>query len=149
MLYYRVKAQVDGAERGTFVNRINLVKDEIFTVEECEKYHLSPNDVEPVEVKKHWVYWFFGVRFYDENKPRRWYSTEHSYTVAGKIVLFGNDQTILYGYEPGFRNSRTVFRKTRAGWVEATGVLTADAFYHGIKRGTVKLVERGDNPALV
>ena len=37
----------------------------------------------------------------------------------------------------------------RAGWVEATGMLTADAFYHGIKRGTVKLVERGVDPALV
>lgn len=149
MLYYRVKAQFDGAERGTFANRINIVKDEILTAEECEKYQLSPNDVEAVEVKKHWIYRFFGARFYDEDKPRRWYSTERSYTVAGKIVLFGNDQTILYGYEPGFRNSRTVFRKTRAGWVEATGVLTADAFYHGIKRGTVKLAESAADAALV
>lgn len=128
MLYYRVKAQFDGAERGTFANRINIVKDEILTAEECEKYQLSPNDVEVVEVKKHWIYRFFGVRFYDENKPRRWYSTERSYTVAGKIVLFGNDQTILYGYEPGFRNSRTVFRKTRAGWVEATGGVNGGCF---------------------
>lgn len=37
MLYYRVKAQFDGAERGTFANRINIVKDEILTAEECKK----------------------------------------------------------------------------------------------------------------
>lgn len=121
MLYYRVKAQFDGAERGTFANRINIVKDEILTAEECKKYQLSPNDVEAVEVKKHWIYRFFGVRFYDEDKPRRWYSTERSYTVAGKIVLFGNDQTILYGYEPGFRNSRTVFRKRARGGLRQRG----------------------------
>lgn len=52
MLYYKVKASAEGAERGRFANRINLVKDEILTAEECEKHRVLLTDVEPVEVKK-------------------------------------------------------------------------------------------------
>lgn len=154
MLYYKVKASADGAERGRFANRINLVKDEILTAEECEKHRVLPTDVEPVEVKKHWVYRLFGVRFFDENMARRWYNPDIWHIVAGQRVCISYEQKVNYGREletdERMHTPRTkVFRKTRAGWVDVSNQLSVDAFYHGIKRGTVKLAESAADAALV
>ena len=154
MLYYRVKASADGATRGSIGNRVNLVKDEILTAEECEKYYLSPNDVEPVEVKKHWVYRLFGVRFFDKKLGQRWYNPDMWHIVAGQRVCISYEQKVDYGREletdERMHTPRTkVFRKTRAGWVDVSNQLTVSAFYHGIKRGTVKLAESAAAAALV
>lgn len=59
MLYYMVKESADNKTRlGGF-----LVKNELYTAKEKEKFCISDSLVLPVKVSKKDVYIFFGVRF--------------------------------------------------------------------------------------
>lgn len=167
MLYYRVKAQVDGARRGTRNDPFYLVKNEILTESEMSLFNVHSSDVEEVLVKPRAVYCFFGARFYDETEnaqrlytvvtaPRLWKKGRRAYkpgkhTVAGFAVWISK-QHVIFGDGVNragkIVESADIYKKTRSGWERVNG-LTVSAFYHGIKRWTVKLAESASDPALV
>lgn len=167
MLYYRVKTSADGARRGTRNNPFYLVKNEILTESEMSLFNVHSSDVEEVLVKPRAVYCFFGARFYDEKEnaqrlytvvtaPRLWKKGKRAYkpgkhTVAGFTVWISK-QRVIFGDGVNSAGetieSADIYKKTRSGWERVNG-LTVDAFYHGIKRGTVKLAESASDPALV
>ena len=49
--------------KGHYSVVISLVKGELFTEREAEKYHIPERAVVKVELPKSKVYWFFGCRF--------------------------------------------------------------------------------------
>lgn len=69
MKYYKVRAEKDG------VRRVQIGKDgrreyageyiagELYTGKEIAKYANGKNVVDPVDIPRSGVYWFFGARF--------------------------------------------------------------------------------------
>lgn len=60
MLYYKVKPEFDQKKRrdGSI-----LVANELYTPREKELFNISNNAVDPVEISRKAVYFFFGARF--------------------------------------------------------------------------------------
>ena len=60
MLYYRIKPEYDQKKRrdGSI-----LVANELYTQREKERFAISDEAVDPVQVSKRSVYFFFGARF--------------------------------------------------------------------------------------
>lgn len=64
MLYYKVKPQYDNCYKNPKIHDGNIyVANELYTEKEVQKQNLNWNFLEPVEVSKKKVYWFFGARF--------------------------------------------------------------------------------------
>ena len=64
MLYYKVKPQYDNCYKNPKIHDGNIyVANELYTEKEVQKQSLNRNFLEPVEVSKKKVYWFFGARF--------------------------------------------------------------------------------------
>lgn len=68
MLYYKVKPGFDQTKRrdGSI-----LIANELYTPREKERFNISDKAVDPVQVSKHSVYFFFGARFgarFDDEK---------------------------------------------------------------------------------
>ena len=61
MIYYRVNK--NGADKYIFNCKICLLKNEIYTEKEREKYNIPFSYVEKVNISKKNIYWFFGARF--------------------------------------------------------------------------------------
>ncbi len=67
MKYYRVKPEgADVYIFHHFANGTFLIKDELYTEKEKEKYNIPAFYLEEVNISKRNIYWFFGARF--ENK---------------------------------------------------------------------------------
>lgn len=60
MLYYKVKPGFDQKKRrdGSI-----LITNELYTPGEKERFNISDNAVDPVQVSRKAVYFFFGARF--------------------------------------------------------------------------------------
>ncbi len=64
MLYYKVKPQYDNCYKNPKIHDGNIyVANELYTEKEVQKQNLNRSFLEPVEVSKKKVYWFFGARF--------------------------------------------------------------------------------------
>ena len=64
MLYYKVKPQYDNCYKNPKIHDGNIyVANELCTEKEVQKQNLNRSFLEPVEVSKKKVYWFFGARF--------------------------------------------------------------------------------------
>ena len=64
MLYYKVKPQYDNCCKNPKIHDGNIyVANELYTEKEVQKQNLNRSFLEPVEVSKKKVYWFFGARF--------------------------------------------------------------------------------------
>ena len=70
MKYYRVKPEADGTRRYKYHRGGGLeidgeyISGELYTAREIEKYlGAFSGIVEPVEIPKSKIYWFFGARF--------------------------------------------------------------------------------------
>lgn len=64
MLYYKVKPQYDNYCKNPKIHDSNIyVANELYTEKEVQKQNLNRSFLEPVEVSKKKVYWFFGARF--------------------------------------------------------------------------------------
>lgn len=62
MLYYRVKKEYDG-KPFSFGSPLQFVRNELYTAKECARLGVPACAVDPVEVSKRRVGWFFGARF--------------------------------------------------------------------------------------
>lgn len=60
MRYYRVHKDGQMYSNGKYHT---LVKDELYTENEVNKYGLNIHRLQPIEVSKKKTYWFFGARF--------------------------------------------------------------------------------------
>lgn len=60
MEYYRVKQEYDNFSRA---DGSILVKNELYTRREVERYKIPAKRIERVNVKRCDVYWMFGARF--------------------------------------------------------------------------------------
>ena len=60
MQYFKVKKEYD---QYTKTKLPILVKDELLTKKEMEKYNVPEKAVDPIEVSQKRIYWFFGARF--------------------------------------------------------------------------------------
>lgn len=60
MLYFKVKKEFDQKRRKD--NSI-LIANELYTKKELEKYSISSNAVDSIEISKKDIYFFFGARF--------------------------------------------------------------------------------------
>ncbi len=60
MLYYKVKADADNKKR---LDGSIYIANELYTPKEIEKLKLNKAFLQPVEVSKNRVYFFFGARF--------------------------------------------------------------------------------------
>ncbi len=110
MLYYRAKQALDGAER-TFANRINLVTDEIFTVEEVKTPPVT-HDGNPVEVKNI-NYWLVPTK-----KPSRGggEQKQHSTPWRARSCCLVTHQTVFYtDMSPVLEIRASVYRKNTRG----------------------------------
>ena len=60
MLYYQIKPEFDQKKRrdGSI-----LIANELYTPREKERFAISDEAVDPVQVSKRSVYFFFGARF--------------------------------------------------------------------------------------
>ena len=60
MLYYKVKKEADQKRRkdGSI-----YIADELYTGKEAARQHLNSAFMEPVEIPKNKIFWFFGARF--------------------------------------------------------------------------------------
>jgi hypothetical protein len=69
MLYYKVKPEFDNVNRYKFHKGGGLeiagifIANELYTKNELKKYLDYANKVEPVEIPKSKIYFFFGARF--------------------------------------------------------------------------------------
>lgn len=64
MLYYKVKPQYDNCCKNPKIHDGNIyVANELYTEKEVQNQNLNRSFLEPVEVSKKKVYWFFGARF--------------------------------------------------------------------------------------
>ena len=64
MLYYKVKPQYDNYCKNPKIHDGNIyVANELYTEKEVQKQNLNRNILEPVEVSKKKMDWFFGARF--------------------------------------------------------------------------------------
>ena len=64
MLYYKVKPQYDNCYKNPKIHHGNIyVANEHYMEKEVQKENLIRSFLEPVEVSKKKVYWFFGARF--------------------------------------------------------------------------------------
>ena len=70
MVYYRSTEY-----RGNFPKIYAIVKDELFTKKEVEKYKIPAKILVPVEISKKRVYFFFGARF----EGLTWYYTQENF----------------------------------------------------------------------
>lgn len=67
MLYYRVKPQYDNCYKNPKIHDGSIyVAKELYTEKEVQKQNLNRNFLEPVEISKKKIYWFFGARFEQE-----------------------------------------------------------------------------------
>lgn len=60
MKYYRVPAKLHDC---TVRNWHTLYAGELFTANECKKIGINHERLEPVEVSRRKIFWFFGKRF--------------------------------------------------------------------------------------
>ena len=60
MKYYKVKKEADQKRRkdGSI-----YIAEELYTEKEAIRQHLNSAFMEPVEISKSKIYWFFGARF--------------------------------------------------------------------------------------
>lgn len=69
MKYYKVKPEFDNTNRYRFHKGGGLeidgiyIANELYTANELKKYLDHANKVEPVEIPKSKIYFFFGARF--------------------------------------------------------------------------------------
>ena len=63
MTYYKVKLEFDQRKRqdGSI-----LIANELYTPREKERFNISDKAVDPVQVSRKAVYFFFGARFGEE-----------------------------------------------------------------------------------
>lgn len=60
MQYFKVKEEYDQYSKTKLPI---LVKDELLTKKEMEKYNVPEKAVDPIEVSQKRIYWCFGARF--------------------------------------------------------------------------------------
>ena len=60
MLYYRVKPEYDNKRR---CDGSIMVSNELYTRKELERFSIPAVAVEPIEISKRTIYFFFGARF--------------------------------------------------------------------------------------
>ena len=60
MKYYKIKEECDNKRRS---DGSILIKNELYTEKEKEKFNIPNNFCEVVEISKNKIYWFFGARF--------------------------------------------------------------------------------------
>jgi hypothetical protein len=58
--YYRVPEQYDNLRR---IDGSILVRNELYTAKELEKYRIPKSYLEEVEISRKKIYFFFGARF--------------------------------------------------------------------------------------
>ena len=68
MTYYKVPPKFDGRAvigKGLYSGTPKrfLIENELYTEKECDKYGISLNGLEVVNVSRKRIYWFFGARF--------------------------------------------------------------------------------------
>ena len=68
MKYFKVPDNLDGRaviKKGLYCGKIKrfLIKNELYTEKELEKYGMTETWFIPVDIPKSRVYWFFGARF--------------------------------------------------------------------------------------
>lgn len=77
MKYYRVPAGLDGravVSPGIYAGppKRFLIRDELYTEKECNRYGIGLDGLEAVEIPKSRIYWCFGARFEDDGDRRKW-----------------------------------------------------------------------------
>lgn len=75
MTYYRVPPKLD---QKRYAKDRYFVIGELYTLGECKKYHIDPERLDAVEIKRNDTYWFFGCRFQHEKFGRNSYP-EYTY----------------------------------------------------------------------
>ena len=67
MKYFKVPVNLDGRaviKKGLYCGKIQrfLIKNELYTAKELEKYGITETGVIPVDIPQSREYWFFGAR---------------------------------------------------------------------------------------
>lgn len=68
MKYFKVPANLDGRaviKKGLYCGKIQrfLIKNELYTEKELEKYGMTEEGFIPVDIPKSRIFWNFGARF--------------------------------------------------------------------------------------
>ena len=68
MKYFKVPANLDGRaviKKGLYCGKIQrfLIKNELYTAKELEKYGMTETVFIPVDIPKSRIFWNFGARF--------------------------------------------------------------------------------------
>ena len=68
MKYFKVPTNLDGRaviKKGLYCGKIQrfLIKNELYTAKELEKYGMTETEFIPVDIPKSRIFWNFGARF--------------------------------------------------------------------------------------
>ena len=68
MKYFKVPASLDGRaviKKGLYCGKIQrfLIKNELYTAKELQKYGITETGLIPVDIPKSRIFWNFGARF--------------------------------------------------------------------------------------